>query len=135
MEGTLDRTLDSCMNYWLEVIKDNQERASIRELTHKFVSGSKTGVSDLSVGQPSEGGKPGDDADGKEVTDKREKHLATGPQSSHLCSPQERHDENSNSGNECRYRRVGEEVTQYCSDGEEDEGEAADKATELTSVV
>ena len=31
MEGTLDRTLDSCMNYWLEVIKDDQERASIKK--------------------------------------------------------------------------------------------------------
>ena len=36
MEGTLDRTLDSCMNYWLEVIKDDQERASIRKMANEF---------------------------------------------------------------------------------------------------
>ena len=30
MEGTLDHTLDSCINYWLEVLKDDQERADVR---------------------------------------------------------------------------------------------------------
>ena len=32
MEGTLDHTLDSCINYWLEVLKDDQERADVKKL-------------------------------------------------------------------------------------------------------
>ena len=36
MEGTLDRTLDSCMNYWLEVLKDDQERASIKTIANEL---------------------------------------------------------------------------------------------------
>ena len=38
VEGTLDRTLDSCMNYWLEVLKDDQERASIRTMANELKS-------------------------------------------------------------------------------------------------
>ena len=30
-EGTLDHTLDSCRNYWIEVLRDDQERADVRE--------------------------------------------------------------------------------------------------------
>ena len=32
MEGTLDHTLDSCINYWLQVLKDDQERADVKTL-------------------------------------------------------------------------------------------------------
>lgn len=30
VKRTLTRTLDSCMNYWVEVIRDDEERGSIR---------------------------------------------------------------------------------------------------------
>ncbi|KAL5480038.1 hypothetical protein EMCRGX_G023653 [Ephydatia muelleri] len=30
VEGTLDHTLDSCINYWLEVLRDDQERADVK---------------------------------------------------------------------------------------------------------
>ena len=36
MERTLNNTLDSCLNYWLEVIKDDSERAQIRKLAKKL---------------------------------------------------------------------------------------------------
>ena len=36
VEGTLDHTLDSCINYWLEVVKDDQERASIRKYAEEL---------------------------------------------------------------------------------------------------
>ena len=44
MEGTLDRTLDSCMNYWLEVLKDDQERASIRTMANKLADNINNGA-------------------------------------------------------------------------------------------
>ena len=36
VKRTLTRTLDSCMNYWLEVIRDDKERATIRTWAEKL---------------------------------------------------------------------------------------------------
>ena len=36
VKRTLTRTLDSCMNYWLEVIRDDEERATIRTWAEKL---------------------------------------------------------------------------------------------------
>ena len=35
-EGTLDHTLDSCINYWLEVLKSKEEREDVRKHAQKL---------------------------------------------------------------------------------------------------
>ena len=44
VEGTLDHTLNSCMKYWLEVLKDDQERADVKTLAAELAPRVKTSV-------------------------------------------------------------------------------------------
>lgn len=36
VEQTLDNTMDSCLNYWLEVIKDDEERKQIKKYAREL---------------------------------------------------------------------------------------------------
>ena len=36
VERTLDNTIDSCLNYWLEVIKDDKERKKIKKYAREL---------------------------------------------------------------------------------------------------
>ena len=42
VEGTLTRTLESCVNYWLEVIRDDEERVGLRKWAEQLAEGSPT---------------------------------------------------------------------------------------------
>ena len=39
IERTLSNTLDSCLNYWLQVIKDDKERKEVKKYAQKLFGG------------------------------------------------------------------------------------------------
>ena len=45
VEGTLTRTLESCMNYWLEVIRSDEKRAELRKWAEQLAEGSDSEAS------------------------------------------------------------------------------------------